>query len=53
MSAFIDTNVLAYAQGSGVTSEAAREVLPDWGVVSMRVPDKCVAAVRFGNPVSS
>ena len=46
MSAFLDTNVLVYAQGSGPKSEVARQLLLDGGVISVQVLNECAAVLR-------
>ncbi len=37
MSAFIDTNVLSHAQGTGAKSETARQVILAGGVIGVQV----------------
>ena len=46
MSAFIDTNVLVYAQGTGAKSETARQVVLDGGVISVQVLNEFAAVLR-------
>ena len=46
MSAFIDTNVLVYAQGAGAKSETARQVVLNGGVISVQVLNECAAVLR-------
>ena len=46
MSAFIDTNVLVYAQGTGAKSETARRVILNGGVISVQVLNECAAVLR-------
>ena len=46
MSAFIDTNVLIYAQGTGAKSEAARQVILDGGIISVQVLNEFAAVLR-------
>ena len=46
MSAFIDTNVLIYAQGAGPKSETAREVILAGGVISVQVVNEFAAVLR-------
>lgn len=46
MSAFIDTNVLIYAQGAGPKSETARRVVLAGGIVSVQVLNEFVAVLR-------
>ncbi len=46
MSAFIDTNVLIYAQGTGPKSETARQVVLAGGVVSVQVLNEFAAVLR-------
>ena len=46
MSAFIDTNVLVYAQGTGAKSETARQVILNGGVISVQVLNECAAVLR-------
>ena len=46
MSAFIDTNVLIYAQGAGTKSDVARTVILAGGVISVQVLNEFVAVLR-------
>ena len=46
MTAFIDTNVLIYAQGTGDKSEVARTVILTGGVISVQVLNEFVAVLR-------
>ena len=46
MSAFIDTNVLICAQGTGPKSEAARQVILAVGVVSVQVLNEFAAVLH-------
>ena len=46
MSAFIDTNVLVYAQGTGAKSETARQVVLAGGVISVQVLNEFAAVLR-------
>ena len=46
MSAFIDTNVLIYAQGTGARSETARRVVLAGGVISVQVLNEFAAVLR-------
>ena len=46
MSAFIDTNVLVYAQGTGSRSETARRVILAGGVISVQVLNEFAAVLR-------
>ncbi len=46
MSAFIDTNVLIYAQGAGAKSETAREAILARGVLSVEVMNEFAAVLR-------
>ena len=46
MSAFIDTNVLIYAQGAGAKSETARQVILAGGVISVQVLNEFAAVLR-------
>ena len=46
MSAFIDTNVLIYAQGAGAKSETAREAILAGGKVSVQVLNEFAAVLR-------
>ena len=46
MTAFIDTNVLIYAQGSGAKSEMARQVILAGGVISVQVLNEFAAVLR-------
>jgi predicted nucleic acid-binding protein len=46
MVAFIDTNVLIYAQGSGPRAEVARAVVLEGGIVSVQVLNEFVSVLR-------
>jgi predicted nucleic acid-binding protein len=46
MAAFIDTDVLIYAQGVGPKSEAARSVVLEGGVISVQVLNEFVSVLR-------
>ena len=46
MTAFIDTNVLIYAQGSGAQSETARQAILAGGVISVQVLNEFAAVLR-------
>ena len=46
MSAFIDTNVLVYAQGGEPKSETARQVVLTGGVISVQVLNEFAAVLR-------
>ncbi len=46
MTAFIDTNVLTYAHGSGAKGEAARQVILAGGVISVQVLNEFAAVLR-------
>ena len=46
MTAFLDTNVLIYAQGAGAKSEVARTVILTGGVISVQVLNEFVAVLR-------
>ena len=46
MSAFIDTNVLIYAQGAGPKSDTARRVILAGGVISVQVVNEFAAVLR-------
>ena len=46
MTAFIDTNVLIYAQGDGAKSETARQVVLAGGVISVQVLNEFAAVLR-------
>ena len=46
MSAFIDTNVLIYAQGTGPKSETAREAILAGGKISVQVLNEFAAVLR-------
>ena len=46
MSAFIDTNVLIYAQGTGSKSETARQLILGGGVISVQVLNEFAAVLR-------
>ncbi len=46
MTAFIDTNLLVYAQGEGVKSEIARQVILEGGVISVQVLNEFANVLR-------
>lgn len=46
MSAFIDTNILVYAQQAGPKGERARQVLAEGGLLSVQVLNEFVAVSR-------
>ena len=46
MTAFLDTNVLVYAQGVGEKSDVARDVILAGGVISVQVLNEFVAVLR-------
>ena len=46
MNAFIDTNVLIYAQGAGAKSETARRAILAGGVISVQVLNEFAAVLR-------
>ncbi len=46
MTAFIDTNVLIYAQGTGVKSETARQAILAVGAISVQVLNEFAALPR-------
>ena len=46
MTAFIDTNVLIYAQGAGAKSETARQVVLEGGVISVQVLNEFATVLR-------
>ena len=46
MRAFIDTNVLIYAQGAGPKSETARQVILAGGIISVQVLNEFAAVLR-------
>lgn len=46
MNAFIDTNVLIYAQGTGAKGETARRVVLAGGVISVQVLNEFAAVLR-------
>ncbi len=46
MRAFIDTNVLIYAQGAGPKSETARQVILAGGTISVQVLNEFAAVLR-------
>ena len=46
MTAFIDTNVLIYAQGTGAKSETARQAILAGGVISVQVLNEFAAVLR-------
>ena len=46
MTAFLDTNILIYAQGSGRKSEIARQAILAGGVISVQVLNEFTAVLR-------
>ena len=46
MTAFFDTNVLVYAQGSGEKGDRARQVLADGGIISVQVLNEFANVLR-------
>lgn len=46
MTAFLDTNVLIYAQGAGAKSETARRTILAGGVISVQVLNEFAAVLR-------
>ena len=46
MTAFIDTNVLIYAQGAGAKGDVAREAILAGGVISVQVLNEFAAVLR-------
>ena len=46
MTAFLDTNLLIYAQGAGAKSEQARQAILEGGVISVQVLNECAAVLR-------
>ena len=46
MTAFFDTNVLVYAQGSGAKGDAARRALADGGIISVQVLNEFANVLR-------
>ena len=40
MIAFLNTNILIYAQGTGAKSEVARQTILAGGVISVQVPER-------------
>ena len=46
MSAFIDTNLLVYAQGTDAKSEVARQVILTGGIISVQVLNELAAVLR-------
>ena len=46
MTAFLDTNVLVYAQGVGTKSEKARQVVLEGGIVSVQVLNELTNVLR-------
>ena len=46
MTAFLDTNILIYAQGSGRKSEIARQAILAGGVISVQVLNEFAAVLR-------
>ena len=46
MTAFLDTNLLVYAQGTDAKSEIAREVILEGGVISVQVLNEFTNVLR-------
>ena len=46
MTAFLDTNLLIYAQGTGDKSETARQAVLAGGVISVQILNECAAVLR-------
>ena len=46
MTAFLDTNLLIYAQGAGAKGETARQAILAGGVISVQVLNECAAVLR-------
>ena len=46
MTAFLDTNILIYAQGAGAKSEVARQMILVGGVISVQVLNEFAAVLR-------
>ncbi len=46
MSAFLDTNLLIYAQGTGAKSEVARQAILAGGVIGVEVSNERAAVLR-------
>ena len=46
MTAFLDTNLLIYAQSTGAKSETARMAILAGGVISVQVLNECAAVLR-------
>ena len=46
MTAFLDTNILIYAQGAGAKSEVARQMILAGGVISVQVLNEFAAVLR-------
>ncbi|MCY3731973.1 MAG: PIN domain-containing protein [Rhodospirillaceae bacterium] len=46
MTAFLDTNLLVYAQGKGARSEIARQVILEGGVISVQVLNEFTSVLR-------
>lgn len=46
MTAFLDTNLLIYAQGAGDKSETARQAVLAGGVISVQILNECAAVLR-------
>ena len=46
MTAFLDTNLLVYAQGTDAKSEIARQVILEGGVISVRVLNEFTSVMR-------
>lgn len=46
MTAFLDTNVLVYAQGDDAKGEIARRVILEGGIISVQVLNELVAVLR-------
>ncbi len=47
MTAFLDTNVLVYAQGTGIKSEKARQVVLEGGIISVQVLNELANVLRL------
>lgn len=46
MTAFLDTNVLIYAQGDGPKGEIARRAILEGGTISVQVLNECASILR-------
>ena len=46
MTAFLDTNLLIYAQGTGDKSETARQAVLAGGVISVQILNECASVLR-------